>query len=517
MAVEVTIPLNSSTGFTGDTSGYTATTDGFTFSYTKGSNDAIAPTDAHIRVYKGGTFTVKGDNGQQITSMVMAGDGTKYCGFNAASAGSGSWSGTTYTWTGDANEVAFTAGAAQTRIKSVVITYTPAGGVVVTAPTISPEGGKYSEAQTVTITAEAGLRIFYTLDGQTPTDDTADGSSMAYSAPFTVDKTTTVKAIAYDSDDNKSGVTTVSYEIVEAIPGGEGDGTEADPYNAVAAINAANMGSTADVYVKGIISEIKSIDTGNYGNAEYYISADGTATNQFYIYRGYGLGGVKFTSADDIKVGDRVVVNGKLTTYNGAPQLASGSKIISINGEEPEPIVLEGEGTETKPFTVEDVIKINPTDTNTNTDYPDKYWVKGYIVGACNDQVFADAIFGTEGVTSKTNIVVAPTADCTDINLCIPVQLPTGAVRDALNLVDNPTNIKGEVTVYGNILKYFSVPGVKNTSDYKLVSASVDGIAIEENNAPVEYFNLQGVRVDNPANGLYIMRQGNKATKVLVK
>lgn len=36
-------------------------------------------------------------------------------------------------------------------------------------------------------------------------------------------------------------------------------------------------------------------------------------------------------------------------------------------------------------------------------------------------------------------------------------------------------------------------------------------------NGTAVYYNLQGVRVDNPANGLYIMRQGNKATKVLVK
>jgi hypothetical protein len=46
--------------------------------------------------------------------------------------------------------------------------------------------------------------------------------------------------------------------------------------------------------------------------------------------------------------------------------------------------------------------------------------------------------------------------------------------------------------------------------------SSVSSIAVEEN-APVEYFNLQGVRVANPENGLFIRRQGNKATKVLVK
>ncbi len=43
----------------------------------------------------------------------------------------------------------------------------------------------------------------------------------------------------------------------------------------------------------------------------------------------------------------------------------------------------------------------------------------------------------------------------------------------------------------------------------------VDGI--DNENAPVEYFNLQGVRVENPSNGLYIKRQGNKVTKVIVR
>jgi hypothetical protein len=47
-------------------------------------------------------------------------------------------------------------------------------------------------------------------------------------------------------------------------------------------------------------------------------------------------------------------------------------------------------------------------------------------------------------------------------------------------------------------------------------SSSVNAIAVD-NNAPVEYFNLQGVRVANPQNGLFIRRQGNTATKVLVK
>ena len=35
-------------------------------------------------------------------------------------------------------------------------------------------------------------------------------------------------------------------------------------------------------------------------------------------------------------------------------------------------------------------------------------------------------------------------------------------------------------------------------------------------NAPVEYYNLQGVRVNNAENGIFIRKQGNKTTKVIL-
>ncbi|MDE6305518.1 MAG: hypothetical protein K2L90_02900, partial [Muribaculaceae bacterium] len=49
--------------------------------------------------------------------------------------------------------------------------------------------------------------------------------------------------------------------------------------------------------------------------------------------------------------------------------------------------------------------------------------------------------------------------------------------------------------------------------------SGVDAIGVDNADAPVEYFNIQGVRVsaDNLTPGLYIKRQGTEATKVLVK
>lgn len=505
MADEVTVQLNSSTGFTGGATAYTATSNGFTFTYAKANatNDLVAPSDDHIRIYKGATFTVEASAGVTITKMEMTSTESSYTGFDSAAPGAGSWDDLTYTWTGSANSVTLTSGTSQTRLKQIVITYTPASGVIVSTPQFSVAGGTYVEPVTVTITADDGCDIYYTTNGSEPSDESA-----FYENPITISETTTLKAIAYKGSAS-SGVKSATYTIVELREGAEGDGSKTNPFNAVAAYNEALVGSTAKVYVTGIISEISSIDTDSYGNASYYISVNGFTDNQFYIYRGYALGGQKFTSEDQIKVDDNVVVYGTLTTYNGVPQLAQGSEIVKLNGETYSADT-EGDGSEANPYTVDDVIKLNPSNTSATEDQ-EKYWITGYIIGADNDGNTFDV---STDVTVRTNIALGATADATT---GIPVQLPTGNVRNALNLADNPKNLGQQVTVYGHILKYYSVPGVKDTTDYKLGTVGIDAIDADNSDAPVEYFNLQGVRVDEPQNGLYIRRQGSTVTKVIVK
>lgn len=52
---------------------------------------------------------------------------------------------------------------------------------------------------------------------------------------------------------------------------------------------------------------------------------------QFYVYNGYGLNGAKFTSADELKVGQKVKIVGTLVNYKGnTPEYNYGSKILSI-------------------------------------------------------------------------------------------------------------------------------------------------------------------------------------------
>lgn len=120
------------------------------------------------------------------------------------------------------------------------------------------------------------------------------------------------------------------------IPDGTGEGTLESPYDAAKATKVASAladGETkASVYVKGIVKSFKDV-TGiaTYGNISYYITdADGAAN--FYVFRGKYLDNANFTSEDQLKVGDEVVVYGDLVNYMGnTPELAQGNYIVSLN------------------------------------------------------------------------------------------------------------------------------------------------------------------------------------------
>ncbi|MBD5195961.1 MAG: hypothetical protein HDS89_00705 [Bacteroidales bacterium] len=97
-------------------------------------------------------------------------------------------------------------------------------------------------------------------------------------------------------------------------------------------------------------------------------------------------------------------------------------------------------------------------------------WVTGYIVGYVNTDIAsscsdATATF-TAPATVQTNILMADDPNETDWNNCISVQLPSGPVRNALNL-GNADNKGKQVTILGIIgSKYCSVYGVRSVSAY---------------------------------------------------
>lgn len=128
------------------------------------------------------------------------------------------------------------------------------------------------------------------------------------------------------------------------------DGSKNSPFTASQARTEAlklssGTVSSQEYYIEGIIHKIatpKDTDfnedgTLKYGNISFYISDDGTSSkdNDFYCYRTYNLDGANFSKLDELKVGDAVVVCGKITNYNGTPETNGADKpyLYSLNGK----------------------------------------------------------------------------------------------------------------------------------------------------------------------------------------
>ena len=89
-----------------------------------------------------------------------------------------------------------------------------------------------------------------------------------------------------------------------------------------------------DYYVKGKIADIKYTFSEQYGTATFFISRDGSNDYTFQAYSVYYLENKPWVEGNtQIKVGDEVIICGKLTNYNGTPETASKKAYIySLNG-----------------------------------------------------------------------------------------------------------------------------------------------------------------------------------------
>ncbi|MDE5660151.1 MAG: hypothetical protein K2I28_04570, partial [Muribaculaceae bacterium] len=119
-------------------------------------------------------------------------------------------------------------------------------------------------------------------------------------------------------------------------------------------------------------------------------------------------------------------------------------------------------GTEDKPYSVADVLGLNNPGTTS--------WVEGYIIGSSNgvNGAFVPNLAATGNAGSNILLAVDPTE--TDPAKMVPVQLVAGtAIRQQLNLIDNPANLGKKVKIEGKLEKYFARPGIKSPSAFQLL------------------------------------------------
>lgn len=281
----------------------------------KNSNSGIVTT-----VSGGKILTVKINVASGTNTIDVYGSNTAYTSaadlYNTSKQGEklGSLTATgTISVTGDYKYVGIRSNNNALYLSSIEFTWNTSTAAAAAAPTFSPAGGTYTEAQSVTITSTTeGAAIYYTLDGSTPST-----SSTKYTGPVTISKTATIKAIATKSGMNNSAVNSADYTILNA----------ADAMTVEEGIAYTKEGSTGPIMVKGIISKIDGLVGGT--SITYWISDDGTTTTQMEVFKGKGLNGADFSAVTDLTVGDKVVVYGKVKMYNSIPEFDSGSILLS--------------------------------------------------------------------------------------------------------------------------------------------------------------------------------------------
>ena len=122
-------------------------------------------------------------------------------------------------------------------------------------------------------------------------------------------------------------------------------------------------------------------------------------------------------------------------------------------------------GSKYNPYTVAEVIAMNPTATATGENVANQdVYVTGYIVGGFNT---SSKFTITASEYQASNLALADSYNETTGTETIPVELKNNTTpRANYNLIDNPTNINAtKVLVKADVLKYFTVPGLKNIEE----------------------------------------------------
>ena len=459
----------------------------------------------HVRFYTGEILTITPPEGRTIKRVelnVVDKEGRITSTIGTCSGAGGE----NQIWEGRTTEALQLTATAQIRFSYMTITYEESSDAIQTlaTPTFSHEDGEFTSSFDLTITAEDGATIYYTLDGNDPTTE-----SDVYSAPITISETTTVKAYAVADGFNDSPIATATYTYVDLNSITKyGLVTSADQLvvdgNYLIAYNAFAMGAQSGNYFSKV--DIQAASNG-------IISISTEAVNPVTL--GGEAGAWTFKTA----IEDNYL-------YWGATG-ATGNNMITYN---------EGTGMYWD-ISIAEVTKIANNHTNA-TDDNERYLQ--YNSGSPRFACYTDTQEDPHLYAEMKYIYICDETEAGDVEIISIVDSEDAAVTYsaletgewALTRAENAYN-KRYAYVPSNGTYTITYQYTKNdevTTDVREFAADqeaafitfsddtitgIDGINAD-NNAPVEYFNMQGIRVANPENGLFIRRQGNKVEKIIL-
>ena len=321
MAETVTLKMEdyAATSFTGN--GITVST----AKNTGGTEPAYNATGKDLRIYAKGSITISAEANITAISFTISTQGKKRLAPLTVNVGTVTVKGTpdfTATWIGSAKEVIFTVGdkadygtdgnskAGQLDFTEIEVTLEEGSAPAVSTPVITGAASFYETAEISIACSTEGAKVYYTLDGAEPTAESA-----LYAAPFEINATTTVKAIAIKGED-KSAVAEKTF-------------TKATVLTVTQALALDLSTPVANQYVEGIVSKVESFNS-TYGSITYWISDNGEQANELEVYGGLAMNGEKFEAQDDLAVGDKVVVFGTLKDYSGTKEFDKNNYLVAF-------------------------------------------------------------------------------------------------------------------------------------------------------------------------------------------
>ncbi len=480
------------------------------------------------------------------------------------------------------------------------------GGEVTTVsrPVIAPNGGEISATTEISIscaTDAADIWYAYIPAGA----DASTVEKQKYTAPFTIPASGTVEAIAKKDGLTDSDVVSAVFTIPAEVT--VGNIAEAVALNdtenivTIAGEVAVTYVNGLNIYVKDstgamclydngkVFADVKQGDRLTGVTGKYLKYSSGTKGDAFIpemkdfvagkatvvagdvvepdvvaieeIGTDMGAAYIKIENADvasnsitdatgtvtlynsfkiTLTLGKAKSVTAIVMAYQGALQVAPIEIIPDESGDNPgtDPV----KGDKEMPYTVAEALALYQADNAVKKSG----WLEGFIVGYVNGSALNEttAQFNATEVALATNIMLAASDSETDYTQCIPVQLPAGDIRTALNLKDNAGMYKAQVKIQGSIEKYMGACGLKSASAYEVVktsgidtlgdsaeSVSVNGmvgaVSVTGFDGVVEIYNTLGQLVaiapvsgnaEIPARaGLAIVKAGNVVAKVIVK
>lgn len=295
---------------------------------------------------------------------------------------------TSLTISGDYEYIGLRSNNGAMYLTSITIEWETGGTTTLAAPTITPDGGEFLTSQQVTLSAEDGASIYYTLDGNDPTS-----SSTPYTGPFTLTATTTVKAIAVKNDETSS--------VASATFTKTGVATLAEA-NALA--NDTHFTFTGNVVVTY---------SGTYNNNTYTWLRDLNGT------RDVPAAGVFYNTGGELSQGDVLDPEWQATkiTYNNWIEYTTASNInVSSSGTTVDPI--DRTGVVLSDNNMNEYIAINNVKVtsdangiNYNAASADDETITYQLRNMFDVTLERDKIYNIEGTVGKygSNIQVYPT------------------------------------------------------------------------------------------------------------